>query len=250
MKKRNLTLFALGFMGVLSMLPVIPQLLALEDTPPPLPIWLLQLLSMIQPTVLLSLMLWLGAAMSKRVGLGTPLLTAFEQGESLSPVLQKQALPALLGGIGGGMAILSIYILFAGSLPTEFLTNAEKLTMPWYTRLLYGGITEEVLIRWGLMSFFVWGSYALFQGKSGPVAPHHYIIAIVLSSLLFGLGHLPVAFTLTSDVTVSLLLYIVLANASFGLIAGTLYWKYGLEAAIGAHMIAHVTMIVGEKIFT
>lgn len=232
------------------MLPVIPQLLALEDTPPPLPIWLLQLLSMIQPTVLLSLMFWLGSSMSKRVGLGTPLLTAFEQGESLSPVLQKQALPALLGGIGGGMAILSIYILFAGSLPTEFLTNAEKLTMPWYTRLLYGGITEEVLIRWGLMSFFVWGSYALFQRKGGPVAPHHYIIAIVLSSLLFGLGHLPVAFTLTSDVTVSLLLYIVLANASFGLIAGTLYWKYGLEAAIGAHMIAHVTMIVGEKIFT
>lgn len=232
------------------MLPVIPQLLALEETPPPLPIWVLQLLSMIQPTVLLSLMLWLGISMSKRVGLDTPLLTAIAQSQNISTALQKLALPALLGGIGGGIAILCIYMLFVGSLPAEFLTNAEKLTMPWYTRLLYGGITEEILIRWGLMSFFTWGSYVLFQKRSGLVASYNYIIAIVLSSLLFGLGHLPIAFALTSEVTVFLLLYIVLANASFGVIAGTLYWKYGLEAAIGAHMIAHVTMIVGEKIFT
>lgn len=250
MKKRNILLFALGFIGILSLLPVIPQLLALEETPPPLPVWGVQLISLLQSTVMMSLMLWVGISFSKRVGLETPLLSAIGEGTNISPILKKQSIPALLGGMSGGVAILCIYILFADTLPQEFLTNGEKLTMPWYTRILYGGITEEILIRWGLMSLFTWGSYALFQKRSGSVASYHYIIAIVLSSLLFGIAHLPVAFALTSEVTLSLLLYIVLANAFFGFIAGTLYWKYGLEAAIGAHMFAHVTMLAGEKIFT
>lgn len=36
-------------------------------------------------------------------------------------------------------------------------------------------------------------------------------------------------------------------NAAFGFIAGYLYWKRGLECAVGVHMIAHITMIVGNS---
>ncbi len=61
-------------------------------------------------------------------------------------------------------------------------------------------------------------------------------------------NHLPVAFTLSTEVTIPLVAYIILGNAAFGFIAGYLYWKRGLECAIGAHMIAHITMIVGAGI--
>jgi len=43
--------------------------------------------------------------------------------------------------------------------------------------------------------------------------------------------------------TVAIVGYIVVANGLFGLIAGYLYWKRGLEAAIIAHMLTHVVLI-------
>ncbi len=40
-----------------------------------------------------------------------------------------------------------------------------------------------------------------------------------------------------------LMIFIIIANSAFGLIAGYLYWKKGLESAIIAHMSAHLITI-------
>jgi len=42
---------------------------------------------------------------------------------------------------------------------------------------------------------------------------------------------------------VALILYVIGGNFIFGSIAGYLYWKKGLEAAMIAHMLAHVVML-------
>lgn len=55
------------------------------------------------------------------------------------------------------------------------------------------------------------------------------------------------AFVYSPEITVPLVAYIILGNAGFGLIGGYLYWKHGLECAIGAHMMAHVTMILAAN---
>jgi len=44
-------------------------------------------------------------------------------------------------------------------------------------------------------------------------------------------------------ITIPIALYIVIANSIFGLIAGYLYWRKGLEAGIIAHMITHVGIV-------
>jgi membrane protease YdiL (CAAX protease family) len=147
----------------------------------------------------------------------------------------------------GGVFILVFLGVLTKYLPAEFLSASEKLIPPWYTKVLYGGITEELLIRWGVMSFLVWVAYRLTQKSGSDIRSHNYIFAIIVSSLIFGLGHLPVAFALSSVVTIHLVAYIVLGNAAFGFIAGYLYWRRGLECAIGAHVIAHLTMIVGAS---
>lgn len=67
--------------------------------------------------------------------------------------------------------------------------------------------------------------------------------AIIISSVVFGLSHLPLARALAVDFTAAIVGYIVVANSLFGFIAGYLYWKRGLEAAIIAHMLAHVVII-------
>jgi membrane protease YdiL (CAAX protease family) len=57
------------------------------------------------------------------------------------------------------------------------------------------------------------------------------------------MGHLPIASALGIGLTSSIVFYVVIANSLFGLIAGYLYWKKGLEAAIIAHMLAHVVIV-------
>ena len=93
------------------------------------------------------------------------------------------------------------------------------------------------------MSFITWCCYRLTQAKETEVKPYNYVFAIVLSAFLFGIGHLPVAFTLTSVVNSALIFYIIFGNAGFGIVAGYLYWKRGLECAMLAHIIAHLIII-------
>lgn len=57
------------------------------------------------------------------------------------------------------------------------------------------------------------------------------------------LGHLPVARVLSPTLTAPLVAYVIIANALFGVVAGYLYWRRGLESAVIAHMLAHVVML-------
>ena len=59
-----------------------------------------------------------------------------------------------------------------------------------------------------------------------------------MSSVVFGLGHLPIVFVLVPDARVALVLYVIVGNFFFGFIAGYIYWKKGLESAIIARMFA------------
>ena len=244
----SILLFSLGFIGIASIVPLIPQLLSLQSAELPMSVEKIQIISVAQLSILLLLMIWLGSVFSKKVGLSAPVIFTLACSENVFDQLKPQILPAVVGGIAGGIFILLFFGTLSSYLPAEFLSAGEKIVPPWYTKILYGGITEELLMRWGLMSFFVWGSYRITQKVGSEIRNYNYVIAIILSALIFGLGHLPVAFALSSEVTVPLVAYIIFGNAGFGFIAGYLYWKRGLECAIAAHMIAHVTMIIGASL--
>ncbi len=245
--KQNLILFFIGMIGVLSSIPMIPLLLDLAPEPPEIPMILVQIISVIQSGVLLLLMVFLGSYFSHRVNLSAPVIESIFQSDNMLEKFKNIFPAAMFGGLIGGVFLLIFLSVVSKYLPSEFLEGVENFSPPWYTRLLYGGITEEILIRWGLMSFFTWCCYRITQSKGSEVRSINYIFAIVLSALIFGAGHLPVVFMMSGVVTVPLIAYIILGNAFFGLIAGYLYWKRGLECAIGAHMIAHITMLVGES---
>ena len=70
-----------------------------------------------------------------------------------------------------------------------------------------------------------------------------YIAAIVVSALVFGMGHLPLASILNGGLTLPLILYVITSNSLFGIVAGFLYWLRGLEAAMIAHICVHVILI-------
>jgi membrane protease YdiL (CAAX protease family) len=63
--------------------------------------------------------------------------------------------------------------------------------------------------------------------------------AILLSALLFGLGHLPVVSALV-PLTPVIVLRTVVLNAVGGLLFGWLFWRRSLEAAMLAHASANL----------
>ena len=236
-------LMILGLSGLLAGL--LTPLPLPADVELPISYQLIRWASLIQQFILLALAVWGGIMLAPRVGLDVPLLSAWLRGEAWQKILAHQVVTGLLGGIIGGLSIIVGSYLLNPFLPEAFVTIAQEWNAQLHplTRLLYGGITEELWMRWGLMTFLVWLMWRLMQRGAGQVHSGIYLTAILLSAILFGMAHLPLAMSLYDSVTLSIGLYVLWLNALPGLIAGWLFWRYGLEAAIIAHMMFHVVMM-------
>jgi membrane protease YdiL (CAAX protease family) len=251
--KLFLILMTAGLVGVISFLLVdLSALIAMlpvsagTETPPPTP--LLKVLSLIQPAVILAVAVLVGVALASKVGLSSPLAEAAVNGKNVISALKPQIVPGIIGGLAGGLAIVLTGLLSKTFLSPEVISRMAEWgqLLPIPTRLLYGGITEELLLRWGLMTFLVWAGWRLFQKGQNKPKSVYFVVAILISSIVFGLGHLPIAFLLFPQITAALIVFVIVANSLFGFIAGYLYWKKGLESAMIAHMLAHIVMLTAS----
>jgi hypothetical protein len=170
---------------------------------------------------------------------------AFASREPFLSKLKTQLLPGIVAGIIGGVAIVLAWIIAKPYLTPEFVSRAEGFNklMPAVTRFLYGGLTEEVLLRWGFMTLLVWLQWRLLQKGEGVPKSVIVIVGIFFSAIVFGIGHLPIASALSGGLSIPLVAYVITANSIFGIFAGFLYWKKGLESAMIAHIVAHVVLI-------
>lgn len=208
----------------------------------------LKLLSLIQPAVILFVATLVGVALAPKVGLSSPVAEAVAGGGQPGSAFKPQIIPGLVGGLAGGVAIVLTALLSKSFLPPEVNNRIAALgkILPLPTRLLYGGITEELLLRWGLMTLLVWAAWRLFQKGQNKPKSAHFVVAILISSVVFGIGHLPIALLLVPQATAALIVFVIVANSLFGFIAGYLYWKRGLESAMIAHMLAHFVMLTAS----
>lgn len=251
--KLFLILLSVGLTGVFSLLLVdMAALIAVLPIPagtqiPPITLGL-KILSLIQPSIILFVAVLVGVALASKVGLNSPIAEAAARGTNLASALKLQIVPGIIGGLAGGAAIVLVSALWRPFLPPEVITLISTFGrfVPLPTRLLYGGITEELLIRWGLMTLLVWAAWRLFQKGQDKPKPAYAVAAILISSIVFGIGHLPIAFLLFPQPTTALIAFVVVANSLFGLIAGYLYWKKGLESAMIAHVLTHVVMFTAS----
>ncbi|MCW5549340.1 MAG: CPBP family intramembrane metalloprotease [Opitutaceae bacterium] len=251
----GLVLWIAGFTGIASVLLLdFEALLALlpesarEGNPRITPA--IKLLGLVQPAAILTLAVFGGVTLTPKVGLSAPAVEAWAAGRPVLPALRPQWLPGVLGGLGGGLAILLIAALTHPWLPPGAAASISTFSrlMPFVTRLLYGGITEELLLRWGLMTLLAWGCWRMFQKHRARPPGLCFHGAILLSAAVFGAGHLPVAFLVVPEPNFALVAFVLLANAAFGVIAGYLFWKRGLESAIAAHMVTHVVLLAASRL--
>jgi hypothetical protein len=234
--KLFLNIWIFGMFGVIAVnVLVVPDLIQNEELPFSNEIAVL--VSTIQSSILLALAAWGGSNLSNKIDLKAPALSAYINSKSVRLELKRQIKPGLVGGIVGALMLIFANLL----LPTQ-LNNSESIqVIPLIVKILYGGITEEILLRWGVMSFLVWIFWWLFQKKIGNPKASIVLVAIFLSSILFALGHIPAATLIAGEsLTMTSLAYVLTFNSLFGIVAGLLFWRYGLEAAIIAHLGAHL----------
>jgi membrane protease YdiL (CAAX protease family) len=200
--------------------------------------------SIFQNALLVALAVWGGVALAPAVGLRAPAFEAAALRRPIMAALRPQILPGLIGGVPGGLLLFASLRLSPG--PIAALQG--QFTPPLFARVLYGGITEEVLLRWGLMTVFTWLTWRFVQRKSGTVKVGLVWLAIVASALLFGAGHLPLAHFLIGSLNGPVVAFVVGLNAAFGVLFGWLYWRRGLESAMVAHAAAHLVSYVVTQI--
>ena len=196
----------------------------------------LQLAAALQGTILVLVAAFLGAAAASRVGVSAPALSSIAGGGGVLDALRPQVLPGLAGGCIGAAVILAFHA-FA---PESLRAVQPETPLPLAVRVLYGGITEEVLVRWGLMTAIAWVGWQILQSDRQRPSGAVMWAAIVASALVFGLAHLPAVAQSLPALPASVVAYVTIGNALLGVVAGYLFWRYGLEGAIAAHVFAHV----------
>lgn len=196
-------------------------------------------LGVLQSSVFVLVASAVGTYVTPKIGLSAPFFSALVEGENIVASLRPQIVPAVSLGIGGALIFVAGYYFIARPrLDTNTVARMEGLRMDLglWGRILYGGIAEEVLTRWGLLSFIAWIGMILFDEI------HLGIMwaAIIISGILFGLGHLPSYIGAGCTKTPGFIAFMVLFNLYASLIFGWLFWQYGLLAAMIAHMLFHL----------
>jgi membrane protease YdiL (CAAX protease family) len=241
----GLILAMLGLIGMATILTMniplpaeVEELLKESYTPEQI-----KLLILINPSILLFVAVVVGTILYQRVHLRVPIVEKWI-GINKEPINVAEIIKSgVIGGIIAGIGMVLVVILFKPMMLAEYEKLSQSVQLTLANRFLYGGITEEIYVRFGLMTLIVWISSKVFKGTK----PTAYWIGIVLAALLFAIGHFPIVFNTIEKPSMILLSYVLIGNTIGGLIFGWLYWKKGLESAFIAHMFIHVVLVIAEK---
>jgi hypothetical protein len=252
--RRFAVLFAAGFLGILSLASTLPDMLRSAPIPPearaalpPMPV--LVALSLIQPTLLMAGAVALGLALAPPLGLRSHLAeSAAGEAPGLRAVPRQAPLALALGGAASA-AVLAldawVFRPWMGAAGEALAITGERGVAVTLAGMLYGGITEELMLRWGILSLLAWAGWKLFRrGHGEPGAPVMWA-ATTLAALLFGAGHLG-AVSAVAPLTAAVVARTVALNALAGVAFGWLFWRRSLEAAMLAHMAGHVVFTLAS----
>ncbi len=240
--RRFARLYGAGLLGIAALPIALLPLLKLSEAKLPVSVPVATALALIQPAFLLAAAVALGCALAHKLQLKSLIANAADAGTVWRGV-QSQLAPALALGMATGAVVLMLDQLVFKLLMPEWFAKAAALEPAPFTGLvvglLYGGITEELLLRWGVMTLIAWALWKLLRRRY--VLPGNAVMftAVVLAALLFGLGHLPAAAQIAPLDALSVT-RVRLLNLLPGVVCGWLFWRWHLEAAMLAHMGTHL----------
>ena len=171
--------------------------------------------------------IWLG----KKVGLWKD-----EWHISKKPLLIAIAVSIICGLV----MILSDIFVFGKYSDAIINSYATKPTISYMlATVTYGAVIEEVMLRLFFTSLIVFVIHKIFRKKYDKPTTAFFVVANVITAILFAAGHLPATFILLGKSPV-IILRCFLLNGGIRLLFGFLYRKYGLRYAMIAHGGCHI----------
>lgn len=191
---------------------------------------ILHIITAVQTALQMLLMGFFGYILAEKTGL----LKSFKIGKSglISTII--------LTVIGSIIFIALEYGVFANLIPEIAALYEEKPTIAYMISCLtYGGVLEEIMMRWFLLSLLVFIIWKLFFKKEAAVPKGVLIGVNIVVALLFAAGHLPTT-AMTMGITPLILVRCFTLNSLAGLICGHLYMKHGIQYAMLSHAGFHI----------
>lgn len=239
-----LTLFGLSIPGTLIAIPRLIAVLLPNNTTE-----LRQRFSRFavgQTLVMVLLMSIAGSVLAPRTGLQDPLLTALLRGQEFWNLLSAMLLPVFLYTLGGLIVFLFFYYeVVARLLEPKSLSALQKMRekIGLDGCILYGGVVEEVLARWGLLNVIAFFAMMFAQQKSNGII----VFAIILGGIFYTLSHLPAYIAAGCQSGRRFVYAMLLLNGWQALLFGWIFWSFGILAAMIAHMLFHLGWYVYER---
>lgn len=151
--------------------------------------------------------------------------------------------------IGSIIFIALEYGVFANLIPEVAASYEAKPTTAYMISCLtYGGVLEEIMMRWFLLSLLAFIIWKLFFRKEQTVPKGVLIGVNIVVALLFAAGHLPTT-AATMGITPLILVRCFSLNSLAGLICGHLYIKHGIQYAMLSHAGFHILWKIFWVIF-
>jgi membrane protease YdiL (CAAX protease family) len=184
----------------------------------------------------------LGLAAGRQLGLGAPVIEAVVGGMPVPPLAWPLA--CFVGvALAAVLGIVDIVAFGPARAPLRSRLTPTPPVLARLGALLYGGIAEEALMRLGCLTIVAF----VAQIPLRPVGEMSRSIAvgigIVVSTAIFALGHLPRTGQM-APLTRGLVVRALVLNSLAGLVFGTLYVAFGLEAAVIAHGAADFVLVL------
>jgi hypothetical protein len=245
-RARFLRVWLVAIAGVAALALQAPPAALLERAPElaTVPPGALRLLLLVNPLLLATIGALIGAAVAHRVQLGSRLAGTWPIGGD------RAGSRWVARGVAAGL-LVSATLVGLDWLSRPMLGEAvsRQLEAPsgatgTIIAILYGGVAEEVMMRWGVMSAVLYVVAAAWRGFARPpsgASPPGALawVAIGIAALVFAAGHLP-ALAAMLEPTPALVARTLVLNAIAGLAYGWLFLTRGLEAAMLAHGTTHV----------
>lgn len=182
----------------------------------------------------------IGLKLGARMGLGAPMLAAWLRGRPIGARARHGLLVATLSGLAFGAALLLLFAVFKTPMAAEMARLGPTSVPPpaWMGVLgsLAAGVNEETVLRLFLMT-----TIAAFAWRLVPRTTALWI-ANGIAALVFGALHFGNVFALGLNFSPFLVAFILLVNGGIGLLCGRLYWTYGIEAAMAAHVACDLVL--------
>jgi len=241
--------FILLVVCVITSVMVLPYSIALTSAEISVSPLIIILSTVANNLIIFAIAVFFGLLLSKQIGqpdggFRLPIIQGILEGKNQTKEF-KSLLPLSIGlGIIAGVLIIALSIPFNNAIP-EFKNMEAQTADAWrgFLASFYGGIAEEVLLRLFVVSLIVWIGFKIKKNADGSPTVTGIWIAIILSAILFGIGHLP-ATALIVDLNGMVVLRAIVLNGIGGVIFGWLFWKRGLESAIVAHFSTDIVLHV------